>query len=1030
MKSLAALFILLLGTASTLGQEKSPDPVAIAFFESHIRPVLANRCFGCHGPEKQKGGLRVDSLAALLEGGESGPALKRGKPDESRLIQAIRHGEALQMPPRMKLPPKEIADLTAWVKMGAPWPDANPAAVKSRPDAVEPTFTKEQTGHWAFQPVRRPVLPAVKDLAWARSPLDRFILARLEERGLAPAAAADPQTLLRRVTFDLVGLPPSAEDADAFAREWNASQASPATRQAVLEKVVDRLLASPHYGERWARHWLDVVRYADSNGMDENLVFGNAWRYRDYVIKAFNDDMPYDQFLREQIAGDLLATSDRPEAMIATSFLSIGPKMLAEDDPVKMEMDIIDEQLDTLGRALLGMTWGCSRCHDHKYDPFLTADYYSLAGILKSTQTMDNFRVVARWKERPIGSRADVEKAAQHAKAVADLKNEIHRTSQEHYQALLTEARSRSKEYLAAALSLKAQRVDRNSLLAAREDANIPGVILVEAEDFQRGNVIKTREGYGAKIGVIYNKGELPNFVEYDLKVADAGGYQIELRYAAAESRPVQVFVDRKVVVASGAGKVTGSWNPDTQTWFAETTVTLPAGHHVLRLERAGPFPHFDKVALVPLKRPVESSRTLEQWAQEKKLLPEFLKQWLEELQKKAAPKDAAELDMFSRDDKGPFRYTLAVENAYGPEIQQALRNHRDQLAKLEASVPVLPEAMAVADGNPINLRVHLRGNHLTLGKEVPRQFPRVFTSLKQPVIESKQSGRLQLAQWLTQSEHPLTSRVIVNRLWHWHFGGGLVRSVDNFGLLGEKPSHPELLDWLAQELVDSGWSLKAIHRTIVLSSTYQMSGAYHDAAFSADPDNRLHWRHPRRRLEAEVLRDSLFVLSGNLDAALGGSLFDATNRKYVPGYPNGNYDKYDIPRRSVYLPVIRSALYDVFQAFDFADPSFASGERAVTTVAPQALFLMNGKLVHAQTHAWATSLLADKQLDNAGRVRRIYGQAFGRPPSEREIARALKFVERSEIEWSGMKKSDARVQAWQSFCRVIVAANEFIYVE
>ena len=757
IRTLLGLGLTLLLTTTAVGQDKTLDPVAVKFFETNIRPVLANRCYSCHGPDKQKSKLRVDSLAALLQGGKSGPALIAGKPDESLLIQAIRHSEALQMPQRMKLPAKEIADLTAWVKMGALWPNATQAVVKAEPKESEPVFTKEQTGHWAYQPVRKSKVPAVKHQAWARAPIDAFILAKLEEKGLSPAPVADARTLIRRVYFDLIGLPPSPEEVEAFVKE-----AAGAKRGVAYELLIDRLLASLRYGERWGRHWLDLVRYADSNGMDENLVFGNAWRYRDYVVKAFNSDLPYDQFVREQIAGDLL----KEPQLTATGFLSIGPKMLAEDDPVKMEMDIIDEQVDTLGRAFLGMTLGCCRCHDHKYDPVSITDYYALAGIFKSTKTMDNFRVVARWQERPLG-------------------------------------------------------------LAKKE------------------------------------LGEKP---------------------------------------------------------------TPPA--------------------------------------------------------------------------------------------------------KSEKSPPSVPETMAVSDGKATDLRVHLRGNHLTLGKNAPRRLPRVFASLKQMPIDATQSGRLQLADWITQPEHPLTSRVMVNRLWHWHFGIGLVRSVDNFGLLGDKASHPELLDWLAAQFVESGWSVKAVHRTILLSNTYQMSAAYNDAAFQLDPDNRLHWRHNRRRLEAEALRDSLYVLSGTLDLTVGGTLFDAKNRVYVPGYPNANYDKYDIPRRSIYLPVIRSALYDVLQAFDFADPSFPSGERATTTVAPQALFLMNGKIVHEQTRTWTAKLLADATLDDAGRIRRVYMQAFSRPPSVKEVTRSLDFVERIESELARKKVADSRSQAWQSLCRVIVSANEFVYVE
>lgn len=872
-----ALFVPLAGATS--GQEPMANLAGLKFFETHVRPVLSNRCYECHGPEKQKGKLRVDSLAALLAGGKSGPALKAGKPDESLLIQAIRHGESLQMPPRMKLPAKEIGDLTAWVKMGAPWPDAKTQVAKQPAPEGETIFTKAQTAHWAFQPIRKPDPPAVRNPGWGRSPLDAFILAKLQEKGLAPAPAADARTLIRRLTFDLIGLPPTPAEVEAFVAE---SRAAP---QAALEKAVDRLLASPRYGERWARHWLDVVRYADSNGMDENLVFGNAWRYRDYVIKAFNTDKPYDEFVREQIAGDLPPAKNPDEAgerIIATGFLCIGPKMLAEDDPVKMEMDIIDEQVDTMGRAFMGMTLGCVRCHDHKYDPFTIADYYALAGIFKSTKTMDNFRVVARWQERPTATLAEVQKASQHAKKMAELQENIARAIKQQYGAIVQPERQRAREY-----------------------------------------------------------------------------------------------------------------------WETARAVHLMA-----------------------------AGKTVEQWARDKRLKQAFLKQWLELARKSPVELNAVALAKVSLDEKGPFRFTAELEADFSAAARKELGVRRSELAAMEKSAPVLAETMAVSEGKATNLRIHLRGNHMTQGREVPRRFPKLFSNLKQEPIDASQSGRLSLARWMTLAEHPLTSRVMVNRLWHWHFGSGLVRSVDNFGLLGEKPSHPELLDWLATRFIESGWSIKAMQRIMVLSSAYQMSGAYHDGAYQIDPDNRLHWRHNRRRLEAEALRDSLYGLGGNLDVAMGGTLFDAKNRKYVPGYPNGNYEKYDFPRRSIYLPVIRSAQYEVLQAFDFADPSFPSGERAITTVAPQALFLMNGKIVHEQTRAWAEKLLLDSKLDDAGRVGRIYEQALGRPARAQEIERALDFLQRIESERARQKMVDSRAHAWQSLCRVMVSANEFVYVE
>ncbi len=758
------------------------------FFEKKVRPVLVARCYECHGfGAKVRGGLRVDSRAALLRGGDRGPAIQPGKPEESLLIRAIRHDGDLKMPPKSRLSPREVADLTAWVRMGAPWP-TDVAGMQPASAGSEVVFTPEQRAFWAFLPPHEPVLPAVGTAGWAKTPIDTFIIAALEAKKLQPSPLADKRTLIRRATFDLTGLPPTPEEIEAF-----LTDASPTA----FARVVERLLASPAYGERWGRHWLDVARYADSNGMDENLVQANAYRYRDYVVSSFNHDKPYDRFIREQLAGDLLPAASA-EQIVATGFLSLGPKMLAEDDPVKMEMDIVDEQIDTVGRAFLGLTLGCARCHDHKFDPISIADYYALAGIFKSTKTMDHFRVVARWHERTL---AIPEKAA------------------------------RQQEY--------------------------------------------------------------------------------------------QRKIDAKKREIEALRKNTGATND--------------------KLERL-----------------------------------------------------------------------------------------RKELISLEKDKLDEPTAMAVGEGTIGDVRIHLRGNHLTLGRLVPRGFPRVLAGDSQPPMDSLHSGRLQLAEWLTRPNHPLTARVLVNRIWRWHFGQGLVRSPDNFGRLGDQPVNQPLLDWLAVRFVADGWSIKSLHRLIMLSATYQTSTAPNTDAVRVDPENRLHGHWERRRLEAEEVRDTLLAISGQLDRTIGGSLMQGKNRTYVPGYPNSRYDGYASRRRSLYLPVIRSDLYPVFQAFDFADPSMSSGDRPTTTVATQALFMMNSKLVSEQTLQLARSLLDQKDRDDAGRVRLAYERAYGRKPTDAETARALAFIDRvaNLLANNKLDAAERRLHAWQSLCRVIVSANEFIYVE
>jgi hypothetical protein len=782
---------------------RGADAIAPAdgcFFETRVRPLLTEKCLKCHGPQVQKGGLRLDSAEALGRRGASGRTLVvRDRPEESLLLRAVRHADVVKpMPPDARLTASEVADLASWVKSGAPFP----AAAK--------TATADPAKHWAFRPVADPAAPAVKDSAWPKSDLDRFVLAKLEEAGLQPAPPADKRTLLRRATFDLTGLPPTPEEIDTFLKDESPD---------AFAKVVERLLASPAYGERWGRHWLDVARYADSNGLDENTAHGNAWRYRDYVIASFNKDKPYDRFLLEQVAGDLLRKDEgermkderRPpsgsgssirspssfDPLVATGFLALGPKVLAEPDEKKMELDIVDEQIDTLGRAVLGLTLGCARCHDHKFDPIPQQDYYALAGIFVSTRTMENFKKVARWYENSLATAEAIKRKADHDAAAAKLK-------------------------------------ERVKVLTARKDA------------------------------------------------------KTELEKARAE------------------------------------------------------------------------------------------------------------------------------------------------LAALEKSAPELPSAMGVTEGTPTDVPVLPRGNHLTPAEVVARRFPVVLAGKDQPALPKDHSGRLELARWLTDPKNPLTARVLVNRVWRWHFGTGLVRSVDNFGLLGEKPTHPELLDRLATDFVKDGWSLKKLHRRIMLTASYQMSSAHDPKAALADPDNRLLWRANVRRLEAEAVRDSLLAVGGLLDRAAGGpALAHVKNRDYLFDHTSKDQTNYASDRRSVYLPVIRNNLYDVFQLFDAPDPAVPNGDRASTTVPTQALFFMNSDLAARSADALAGRLLARPGLDDAGRVRLLFALAYGRPPSEEEVKRVTAGVVAFDAGFADEADSTKRRRkAWSAACQVVLAANEFIYVQ
>ncbi|MGE3820613.1 MAG: PSD1 and planctomycete cytochrome C domain-containing protein, partial [Isosphaeraceae bacterium] len=835
-----------------VGSARAEDRAALDHFEAKVRPLLVEHCARCHGAEKQKGGLRLDSAEALARGGETGPVVVPGDPDQSRLIEAVQYADDLRMPPKGKLAESEVAALRAWVRNGAVWPSAKdqPGTADLQPDR-RAIVTEEDRAFWAFRPVVDPAPPTVRDRAWIESPIDRFILARLEDAGLRPSPAADRRTLIRRLTFDLTGLPPTPEAVAAFLAD---------DRPDAYDQLVDRLLASPAYGERWGRRWLDLARYSDSNGMDENVAYANAWRYRDYVVASFNADMPYDRFLKEQIAGDLLPAADesaRHAAITGTGFLVLGPKMLAEDDPVKMEMDIVDEQVDTVGKVFLGLTLGCARCHDHKFDPIPTHDYYAMAGIFKSTKSMANHKVVAMWHERAL---ADAERRA------------------------ALEAHNARK--VAAEAAVKAATARARKALNAEATTRVADYLLAAKVAIETGQPVAE---------VSRERNLQPKFLERWVKTL-----------TLAKDDPGSVFRD----------------------W----------------LERGD---------------------------------PELAAEYQRRFDRAAGPSGTTDLAAFRKvldDPEGPLSAPRKnAEEFYPAEAADRLESAKAEVKSLEESAPAIPEAMAVEEGTAADLKIHLRGSHLTLGEVAPRGFPRVLAPRDAeavPDLPTGSSGRRELAEWMARPDHPLTARVFVNRIWLGHFGQGIVRTPDNFGRLGEPPTHPELLDWLASRFVESGWSIKALHRLIVRSSTYRMGGRWDEQAAEADPENRLRWRFDRRRLEAEAIRDAILAVSGGLDRAMGSTRLNVKNHAYVN--TTGATQRaalYDAGVRSVYLPVIRSGLYPVFQAFDFADPSVSTGMRDPTTVPSQALFLLNDGLVLRASSAWARRLLDRVDLDDAGRV-------------------------------------------------------------
>jgi hypothetical protein len=856
-----------------------------------------------------------------------------------------------------------------------------------------------------------PAMPEVNAKWWAQNPLDRFVLAKLESKGLKPSPPADRRTLIRRATFDLTGLPPTPQEIDAFLadKEPNA-----------FARVIDRLLASPAYGERWGRHWLDVARYADSNGLDENLVYLNAWRYRDYVINAINADKPINRFIQEQVAGDLLPNAGE-DGIVATGYLSLGAKMLAEDDPVKQEMDIVDEQVDTLSKTFLGLTVGCARCHDHKFDPISAKDYYSMAGIFKSTKTMLNFRVVAEWYERPLGSKANLEKLASLNEQIELKTKEVSKKREAASKAFLAEVTPQFSVYEKAARRLFESKTSTELLkpsIATPGGAIPANAIVQEAEDYKVGNLIKDKDGFGKGIGVVLNRGEYPNRVEYEITAPSAGPYQLDIRYASAEQRSVDLYINGNFLSDEIARTITGGFKPEDQKWVAQGVYMLKAGVNVIKFERKSYFPHIDKFIFVPRPGTV-LTETLQSISSEGNLVSYLVR------------------DLYLKmKNGGEVRFQLpeSPDFLFPAPVAKELERMDNEIEALRKQKPDLPLAMAVTEGKPTNLKVHLRGSYLTLGEDCPRRFPTVISDPKQPVLPENASGRLELAQWMTDAKNPLTARVFVNRVWRWRFGRGLVGSVDNFGLLGDLPTHPELLDWLATTFVkEDNWSLKKLHKRLMLTNTYIMSGKYDKEANEIDPDNHFLWRFPRQRLEAEEVRDSILAVAGILDRKMGGSLINLKPRAYVTNDQSANPINYDSPRRAVYLPVIRAAVYDLYTAFDFGDPTVMNGDRASTTIAPQALFMLNGSVVLTATKAQATAVLKDTTIDDSERVRRLYLACFGRPANQAEVTRALDFLARFEAVYSKVPKTEPatwRLNAWQSLCKSLIASNEFIYVE
>lgn len=895
---------------------------SLQFFEAHIRPVLVEHCYECHSAESKKsqGELLLDSRDAMRSGGASGPAVVPGNAEKSLILEALRH-ESFEMPPSGKLSDDVIDKFELWIRQGA----IDPREAKP-PIGLAKVNWDTARDYWSFRPPQDVVAPVLIDDDRTRGPIDAFVLSKLKHAELEPNREASKAVWLRRVTFDLIGLPPTPEEWESFVEDVDPD---------AFERVVDRLLASPKYGERYGRHWLDLARYADSNGADENHGYPVAWRYRDYVVDAFNRDIPYDRLVVEQLAGDLLpaeSEAERGRLLTATGILVIGPKMLAEQDKPKLVADLVDEQLDTVGKVFLGLTLGCARCHDHKFDPIKAEDYYALAGVFHSTKSMEHLNFVSQWNERALPNALRSAELAEHKKRQDQSRDELKQFELN----LLKPQLDKQLDALAAQMKWRAD--DHKP-----SDEEVAALRLSESQLNQLTQFVNRNtwrdaqaiEALGQELRVLVNK--------------------------PADSAPPEQ-IHRAIIEA-----IRVAW------------VEVQSGA----------------------------------WDDKGKLTDERL----------------SKLERQIHGKNGPFAPFGKLEDIVTSEEKERLGKLRDALAALEKSSPALDVAMA-ADEGPVKLvAINVRGNHLQLsGEPLARRVPEILQATTPEVVfPADYSGRLELANWLTSPSHPLTARVMVNRLWQHHFGEGLVRSASNFGLRGDLPTHPELLDYLAKNFIEHDWSQKAMHRRMVLSSIYRMTSEASADGELADPDNRLLWRHNRKRLEVEPLRDSLLAVADEMDTQIGGKAQPIYGDKFEDSKESKTI--HDAARRTIYLPINRAALEEFFATFDYVDSAVSLEKRPVTTVPHQALFLMNHRLaLHA---GWRLAKRLEQfNSDDNERLKFAYAICYTREPSSAELSAAHDFLREQRAELASQTGADQSLEAWIKLCRSLLVTNEFLYVD
>ena len=915
----AALF-----TASSLSAQN------LEVFEKNARPLFVETCQSCHNQKLKSGGLDLSSVEGMKEAAAGGFFGTAAEPDNSLILKALSYEGRVKMPPQGKLPPEKIAAIREWVMAGAPLPAApSTSAVETstsvRPVAIRGVITEADKNYWAFKAIGHPAPPTVDRKDWSANPVDRFILANLEKNGLQPAPPANKNTLLRRATFDLTGLPPTEKELADFLADKSPN---------AFEKVVDRLLASPRYGERWGRLWLDVMRYADSTGSDEDHRYPHAWRYRDYVIQAFNDDMPYNQFVREQLAGDILAADPNSgvgyRGIVATGFLALGKKALAQKDLPLKRYDVVDDQIDVTAKALLGLTVTCARCHDHKFDPIATKDYYAMAAMFASTLSY---------------------------------------TKGEDGDPIQTP--------LAPAGQFEAFRKQWSDFLAVEK--KIDKIIDFDSES--KKNRDKQEALISASMLAAYRV-----YAKHE-PLAQAGADARWVEYLT--SKPAPELAKWRAATDANRKEIAKEYQEDFRrsayqydqdlSWWKSARQAFPSAGKV-----AGPRPEVN---------------------QEQN--PFFYATFVAE--------------------SGPIHRTRDEQIAtLTPEQAAEVRTLLAQSAELERTVPKteVPMACAVKEGETMEQHVFLRGDYHNIGDPVDRTVPAILrlSAPEEPV--ATKSGRLEFADWVVDPRNPLPARVMANRIWQGHFGDGIVRTPDNFGKLGDRPSNPELLDYLARQFMENGWSVKKMHRLIMLSQTYQMSAEYDLAKKEKDPEDRLVSRFPRQRLSIEEIRDAFLAIGGDLDLTMGGTLDPGVGTDGETSSSRISMNPESTNRRSIYLPLRRSNLPTLYMLFDFGDATSPEGKRNPTTVATQALFVMNSPMVDREAKALADKVLAQNKTDTR-RLEEAYVAILDRRPDPSEIDMGLTYMQNLRRKWKDINEE----KAWQSFCHALMASNEFIYV-